>query len=235
MTDYYLGGTTSGGSSLSTPRVNLTIAFSGHVDGATTLSDGLVVDTGGTVAGLSMLSTPFVEVIRNFRGTTYGVTTPRDALPYAVYGTSTLQLVMPEITREPRAILACACPGPKEFRWGQVFQRGDLTLIVSDPSGTPLSPYEVTYTLYRMLAPSLPHQVGPTGRRPVMQKTGEYYATGTAGETGQPGDWQIVWTLRRSFNGPTTTEVFAFRVVDAISSPILGDPTCRKRKYGWSD
>jgi hypothetical protein len=235
MAVYLLGGTTLGQTTLSHPNVNVTIGFSGHVDGATALSDTLVSDLGGIMSGATALSVPFPEVIRNLGGRLTGRTILLDALPTPMYGLTTIQTIVPLVQREPRAVLACACPGPKTFRWGQVFQRGDLTLFVTDPSGTPSSPYEVTYTVFWMRAPGVPHQVGPTARRPIMQKTGEYYVTGTAGELGQPGDWQIAWTYRRSFNGPPTTVTFDFRVVDAVLGPIYTDPTCRKRKYGWED
>jgi len=76
-------------------------------------------------------------------------------------------------------------------------------------------------------------QMGPADVTAVKQDVGLYYAVGTAGENGQPGDWVIQWACQQFFNGPVTTTEYQFQVVDVISSPIPRDPTCRTVKYGW--
>lgn len=122
---------------------------------------------------------------------------------------------------------------PKQFRLGYMFTYGDLEFCVTDTSGNPLSPYIVTYTMFRVLPGGAVMQAGPSGKPGVMQKVGLYYAVGTAGENGQPGNWLVRWCYQRSFGGATTTVDFPFQVVDSISKPLFGDQTCRVVKYGW--
>jgi hypothetical protein len=120
----------------------------------------------------------------------------------------------------------------KQFRWGYMFTRGDLMLCLFDRSRNPISPYNVSYTMYQVRG-QLIMQTGPFAKSPVMQKVGLYYATGTSGENGQPGNWLIRWSYQVTFQGAPTTVDFPFQVVDAVTKPIPGDPTCRVVKYGW--
>lgn len=127
-----------------------------------------------------------------------------------------------------------SCEDVKTFRVGQVLTQGDLTLYVTDPSGTLfISPFQVTYALYRLFHGAW-QRVGPEMRQAVLQRVGEYHAVTSVGDLTQPGDWQIVWSFRRSFDAPVEQVTCSFKVVDAVSSPIEGDTTCRKTKYGWS-
>ena len=123
------------------------------------------------------------------------------------------------------------CP-PKQFRWGHEFQFGDLVLDVTTSSGDPFSPYSVTWTMFRVLPGGSLVQAGPT-QVGVQQKVGLFYATGTAGENGQPGDWVIRWAYARSFGIPEVTVDESFRVVDAVLDPVPGDKTCRVPQFGW--
>jgi hypothetical protein len=188
---------------------------------------------GGTVAGSSSLSSPVLHLIRNFSGRIAGATTLGTWEPTPVYGLTDLACVVLVDHIGPAIQEVCPCTPVTTFRWGQNFSMGDLALYVTGPNGQPISPFEVFYTLYRVLSNNTPHQVGPSNRTPILQSIGEYHATGTAGQLGQPGDWQIHWHFRRTFNNPVETEVHAFKVVDSVSSPIYADPTCRKIKYGW--
>lgn len=236
MTEYLLGGTTTGSTTLSTPTVKLTIIFSGQIVGATTLSDTTIANLTGTIAGETELSEPDLLLIRNLFGTVSGSTSLAFSYPLPIHGMTTLSTSLLTVDHLlPPVNDPCVCNTGKSFRWGHVFSRGDLPLYVMSATGEAfVSPYEVTFAMFLIRANGVPIQVGPSGRRPVMQGAGEYYATGTAGEAGQPGDWQIRWTYRKSFNGPAITETHTFRVVDSISDPIPGDPTCRQKKYGWS-
>jgi hypothetical protein len=101
------------------------------------------------------------------------------------------------------------------FRWGQVFQRGDLPLYVTDVAGNPLGPYSVTYTmLYHPKTSPCVQRVCPEGRTPVQVDVGEYYASGIAGRCGQSGEWCIEWKLQEFFGGPFTTATYCFSVFD---------------------
>lgn len=138
------------------------------------------------------------------------------------------------------------------FVWGHVFQRGDLPLFVTDFSGNPVGPYKVTYTMY--FHPSnaaCGFRVGPEDRTPVNVGTGEYYATGIAGQCGQPGTWCVVWKVQEVFEGPVISDKFCFQVFDASqycppgggsqSCPSTNTPACGCRrpcsctckKSGW--
>jgi len=138
--------------------------------------------------------------------------------------------------------------------WGHVFQRGDIPFYVTDLAGNPLSPYSVRYTMY--FTPkngTCPVRVGPEDRIPVQVDVGEYYATGVAGQCGQPGDWCVRWKAQEVFEGPTISDTFCFKVFDyaqycapgAISTGCssINTPACRwccrsscscgSAKFGW--
>lgn len=88
------------------------------------------------------------------------------------------------------------------FRWGQVLQRGDLPLFITDDTGNPASPFKVQYGLFYYPAKAhCPQQVGPCDRTPVMADVGEYYASAVI-SCGQPGDWFIEWRYQEVFEGP---------------------------------
>jgi hypothetical protein len=138
----------------------------------------------------------------------------------------------PVVDHHLPAINAVTCP-PKTFRYLQWLQRGDLPLYLCDFAG-PVSPTWVRFTLQQVLPCGTRRQVGPGQRTPVQGDVGEYYAVGRAGETGQPGNWVIVWEFRRNFQSATQSTEMQFRVLDAVSAADPRDVTVRCRKYGWS-
>jgi len=112
---------------------------------------------------------------------------------------------------------------PGVFRVGQSFQRGDLSIYVTDMAGNPLDPYSVKYTLLyqpqqrysdRPAVSCNPIVAGPCLRTPVQAALGEYYVTGCAGDCGQPGQWYVQWVLQEYFEGPLLGEQFGFEVFD---------------------
>jgi hypothetical protein len=52
---------------------------------------------------------------------------------------------------------------------------------------------------------------------PVQAAPGEYYATGCAGECGQPGQWFARWLVQEYFQGPFLEEQFGFAVFDTAA------------------
>lgn len=101
------------------------------------------------------------------------------------------------------------------FPYGYTFQPGDLALYVTDMSGQPYSPFSVTYTTkYYPKDGSCPVQVG-SEKRPVQIDVGSYYATGIAGQCGQPGDWCISWLIQQVENGPLSCQTYCFKVFDS--------------------
>lgn len=131
---------------------------------------------------------------------------------------------------------------PGILRWGQVLQRGDLPIFVTDAAGNPLDPYSITYTLFfQEKNAACPRHVGPCRRVPVKADVGEYYVTGIAGECGQPGDWYVEWTLQEYFEGTLMAERFGFKVFDtsAYCTPgphyevRSGCRPCGRNRNGW--
>lgn len=104
---------------------------------------------------------------------------------------------------------------PGVFRWGHVFQRGDLPNFVTDMAGYPANPYKLTFTLfYYPKGACCPMRVGPIDRTPVNADIGEYYVSGVAGQCGQPGDWYVEWKLQEAFGSQVSTDLFGFKVFD---------------------
>lgn len=101
---------------------------------------------------------------------------------------------------------------PGVFKCGYLFQRGDLPIYIVDRVNSPFSPYSVKYTLIYQTSSQELLKVFPCNRMPVQADIGEYYATGYAGEGGQPGQWYIEWTLQEYFQGPIQEDRFGFRV-----------------------
>lgn len=110
---------------------------------------------------------------------------------------------------------------PGVFKWGHVFQRGDLPIYIMDAVGSPFSPFKVTYTI--LFQPKLHNTDGqhrqdhltkiwPCDRIPVQADIGEYYGTGCAGEGGQPGQWFVEWTIQEYLDGPLQADRFGFEV-----------------------
>ena len=96
-----------------------------------------------------------------------------------------------------------------------MFQADDLTVFFTGPSGA-TDPYSVTYTMYWTPKNSeCPKAVGAIDRIPVRTGIGEYYATGIAGQCGQPGDgWKVVWRFRDTANSPLQEVTQGFVVFD---------------------
>jgi hypothetical protein len=153
-------------------------------------------------------------------------------LPMVGFGNLVGDLVLQRVPRPfcpPRQV--------KTFRWGYTLTRGDLELQVCDDSGSPFGPVVVLYSFYQIVRGGQRMIVGPANRRPVEDKKdgkpGRYYATGTAGELGQPGEWVVVWRYQRSWWTPTQFVEQPFRVVDEVTSCEPGSLVGRCRKFGW--
>lgn len=125
----------------------------------------------------------------------------------------------------------CQKTDPPVLRWGQDIQRGMLGIWLSDYANCPISPFRVTYSLFMVTASGQLAMVGPPDRTPAKGEIGEFYATGVAGDLGQPGRWLIRWTYQVSFNGPCYYEQMQFDVLDAWLARVP-DPN-RICKRGW--
>lgn len=121
---------------------------------------------------------------------------------------------------------------PKAFKWMQQFQRGDLSLFLCDGREAPVDVKLIFYALYQVKGQGRVAR-GPQRRIPSRGVLGEYYATGLAGESGQPGDWVIVWTYQVEPGDPLVNVEYSFRVVDAVVLAASNSLLTRNRKYGW--
>jgi len=203
---------------------------SGFVVGSGELVDARLLDAAGVAVGGSNVTADLARMV-GVSGMTWGSSLMSMSLPETIYGTAVVTAYMDVIH-----VLPSVCETPlvtTSFRWGHTFSVGDLEICIVDQRGNPLGPVCVHYTLYQMLRGCALKQVGPANRKPASSGVGCYYATGTAGECGQPGVWAIKWSHQRTFGAPVVEKVCYFQVVDSVSSPILGDTLQRACKYGW--
>lgn len=240
-----VGTSTSSGSSVSIFRVGSSVlgdASTSSVAGTLQISTGIIngtsllewdyfVNGAGQADGLTTLTGAGLRVI-NGGGRIFGVGQLLWAgAPMIIWGHG-IMVGEPVVDHHLPAINAVTCP-PATFRYLQWLQRGDLPLFLCDMAG-PVSPVWVRFTLHQVLPCGTRRQVGPGQRVPVQGEVGEYYAVGRAGESGQPGNWVIVWEFRRNFQSATQSTEMQFRVLDAVSAADPRDVTVRCRKYGWS-
>ncbi len=104
---------------------------------------------------------------------------------------------------------------PGIFAFCQLFQRGDLPLLLKGSNNQPTDPFRVTYALY-LIQPGVPDPllIGCEDRTPVKAAVGEYYVSGRAGEGGQLGDWFVRWQYQVVEDGALVEVLFPFKVYD---------------------
>lgn len=224
-------GETIPGTATTAGSVGLNQISTGQVSGTSIVSVDLTTPASGTAAGTSTVSQVTPTRFRDFSGYIFGKGTLVWSYPRPMVGKTVIASHVVVTTVEP-AIRAVVAP-PKCFRYHQGLQRGDLSIFISVRAG-PLSPYKVTYTMFQLRPSGSRFQVGPAHRTPSSGSVGEYYATGRAGDAGQPGDWIIRWEYQRSFGGAFQTKEQEFRVLDAVLANDPKDSTVRIRKYGWN-
>lgn len=189
----------------------------------------------GTVVGTGTLIDPAILIIWQ-SGTAVGHGQLLWNGPSVIRGTGTLLAYM-EVAQAPRSIhhRPCNVPCNPRFRWGQELSLGDLTLHLKDLDDTPFIPYLVNYTLYYVHRGGWAQQIGATGRTPVLSSHFGFYATGFAGEGGQPGTWRIKWQWQRAVGVPLEEFSYDFCVKDAVLAHEHRDTTPRVRKFGWGE
>lgn len=199
----------------------------GQVYGTGTLADLL----SETVAGTLMGSGTLVGTPHYFLGgrplPMVGSGTLGDHFPLPMIGHGDLVGLLDVVEVPDR------CPPDLSvFRWMQQFEIGDLELHLTDDDGLPYGPVVILYTLYQVLSDSVRVLVGAPDRHPAQQGVGYYYATGIAGEFGQPGEWVIQWRVQRFWYSLPVIFEQHFFVKDAV---LFGppDPTIRSCKKGW--
>lgn len=204
--------------------------FSGFAIGSGDALDASIKDVDGVVTGSGSVTGDLVRII-GVQGATYGSSLASISVPEPIFGVAIVTAHM-EVIHVGYPI--CETPQvQKSFRWGHQFGTGDLDICVTK-GGNPLGPVCITFTMYQIQRGCQLLQKGPGGRRPVTtSRVGCYYATGTAGECGQPGLWMIRWRYQGTFGGPWVEKDCYFYVLDSVLCPVPGDTLVRECKYGW--
>jgi hypothetical protein len=202
--------------------------FTGITGGSSEFIYAPYKDLEGQADGVGEISGDPLYVV-GFSGQIAGTSSFEISYPLPIHGTSSISGVLEVISHTVYG--ATTCPS-KCFRYMEFFQRGDLAIYIRNAVG-PVSPVRVVYTLYQQRPNGTRFQVGPS-RLPVSGDVGEYYATGRAGELGQPGDWVIVWEYQESRSVKPQYKEMTFRVSDAVMADSSQDATVRCRKYGWN-
>ena len=212
------------------------VILGAQFSGAGTVKDGLLMELSGTLSGAGAITGTAASLIMARALAMVGAGTLGDSMPLPMIGAGILSGYF-DLQRLPRPICPCPPRRVKVFRWGDTFTRGGLELAVCDDSGNPYAPVVVLYAFYQIVAGGQRMLVGPPNRRPAVDtsegKVGRYYATGTAGELGQPGNWVIVWRYQRSWWTDTQFLEEPFQVHDEVTSGVPGSLNGRCRKYGW--
>jgi hypothetical protein len=204
--------------------------MSGFVVGGSALIDARLMDVSGISLGTAIVSGDLLRILA-VGGYLQGGSVVALSYPEPIYGVAIVTGYM-EVIHVPLPVCEIP-PVSTSFRWGHTFGVGDLDICIVGVGGNPIGPVCVSYTLYQVQRGCTLRQVGQSGRRPVQTSVGCYYATGTAGECGQPGLWAIRWKYQRTFSDPMVEKTCYFTVLDAVLSPVPGDTLERVCKYGW--
>jgi hypothetical protein len=201
-----------------------------RLDSTGTLDFDEFVDSDGHAAGQATVF-GLGQRILTARGYVFGTSVLAFSSLLPIFGQGTL-VGFAVVDKALPAVNAIVGP-TKCFRFLQLLQRGDLPIYISNYAG-PVAPVSVTYTLFQIRPDGSRRQVGPAFRQPVQGLVGEFYATGRAGESGQPGQWVIRWEFQRTFQSAPQCKEMCFSVLDAVAARDPRDVTPRCRKYGWN-
>lgn len=182
------------------------ILLSGTLGGSSAASAGHLYELRDPLLGSSIAITDAV-LVRETHGFAAGDGSLAAATPGALVGIGQLWGTV-QVNRRPHTV----AESRKQpcFRWGHQFRAGDLVFHLAAP------PVCIGYALYRIERGCVPKQMGPAQRTPGSNGSGVYYATGTAGECGQPGLWMIRWCYREAFDAPPVSVDCYFWVMDAV-------------------
>ena len=176
-------------------------------------------------------ATGVLALAQNLHGAVFGNAHVYDSLPLPICGTA---VVEGELELDPTPTPICK-RHEKNLCLGQLLQKGDLELHIKALDGTPLSPYAIDYTLYKVLPPNGRIAVGGTSSAPAQGPMGHYYATGYL--DGQPGPWLIVWHYQIEFNGTVQEQSQEFVVEEVrvrCEDRAPWNPNWERcRKKGW--
>lgn len=203
--------------------------FSGFVQGSGEVRDLQAIDLAELLTGSGVLTGDLLKTVA-ISGAVLGRSSLVLSVPEPIYGVAIVTAFM-DVIHVPLPI--CQTPHvTTTFPWGHQLTTGDLEICVANRAG-PVGPVCITYTLYQVVRGCALIQKGPANRKPGNSRVGCYYATGTAGECGQPGLWAIKWSYQLTFGNPVVEKTCYFTVLDSVLKPVQGDTLQRICKYGW--
>jgi hypothetical protein len=219
-----------GGSGDLTAAIGVVRVASSRFSGTSTLEWDYVQDASATISGTSPMTASALVAVTGI-GVFQGGSSFRYSVPLVIAGSSFMSMATQVDTHLP-PIRAITMAG-KTFSWLQLLQRGDLSVFICDALG-PVIPFAIKYRLIQVRLNGSRQAVGPRERTPVPGVAGEFYATGRAGEHGQPGQWIVEWTFQRASQSEVQVVELPYMVLDAVLSGDPLDVTCRKVKFGWN-
>lgn len=218
------------GSSAFTGLAGVNQLSSARFQGASAFAWDYFVEASATIAGTSAASAEGF-VVANARAIIQGTSRFFYITPLVIWGSSTFSVVT-FVDHQLPPIKAMTM-GPKAFRWLQTLQRGDLSIFICQGRNA-MIPARIAYSLVQVRLDGSKKHVGPQNRTPVPGEVGEFYASGRAGESGQPGQWLIEWLYQLTPQSKIQKTVMPFQVLDAVAVGDPRDSLQRRIKFGWS-
>lgn len=104
------------------------------------------------------------------------------------------------------------------FTQGQVLNRGDLDIFITNTVGNPSNVFQISFALY-YVDPASQQEVliGSATRAPVNPSVGEYYAAIQIPSSATPGDYRIRWLFKETSASQQQGVVQEFGVVSVSS------------------
>lgn len=100
------------------------------------------------------------------------------------------------------------------FKQGQVLERGDLDIFLTNSFGNSTNAYRISYAIYYVDPVSSQEVlIGSNERTPVNPVVGEYFASLMVPVNAAPGDYRIRWTIKETATSNEEGAVQEFGVV----------------------
>lgn len=222
---------TFAGSSAGAGTLGLFQLSSGQAFGSSTAFWDALTDGAGVAAGSSVASGSTTSIL-NGRGRVLGTSSMAYSQPFTARGSSAMSAAV-QVERVSPPINSATTP-PKTFKWLQLLQKGDLGVLITE-YGDPVIPVYISFRMLQVRSDGSRQPVGPQSRTPVRcNNFGWFYATGLAGEGGQPGNFVIEWRFQKSTGYPVYVAEQEYRVHDAVLAQNPRSLLDRKVKFGWN-
>ncbi len=110
------------------------------------------------------------------------------------------------------------------FTTGQVLNRGDLDVFITNTSGNPSNVFQITFALY-FVDPASQQEVliGSANRIPVNPSVGEFYAAIQIPSSATPGDYRVRWLFKETSTSQLQGVVQEFGIV-SVTSQTTSNP-----------